>query len=58
MAPSITDEMLLAAAQALADVVLPDEIGPHYIIPSVFHPDVTSSVAAAVRDVATADPDR
>jgi malate dehydrogenase (oxaloacetate-decarboxylating) len=54
----ITEEMLIAAAQALADVVLPDEIGPHYIIPSVFHPDVTSSVAAAVRDVATADPDR
>jgi malate dehydrogenase (oxaloacetate-decarboxylating) len=54
----ITDKMLIAAAQALADVVLPDEIGPHYIIPSVFHPDVTSSVAAAVRDVATAEPDR
>lgn len=32
-----------------------DEIGPHYIIPSVFHPDVTSSVAAAVRDAATSD---
>ena len=46
----ISDEMLIAAAQALADVVSPDEIGPHYIIPSVFHPDVTSSVAAAVRD--------
>jgi malate dehydrogenase (oxaloacetate-decarboxylating) len=54
----ITDDMLIAAAQALADVVSPDEIGPHYIIPSVFHPDVASSVAAAVRDAATADPDR
>jgi malate dehydrogenase (oxaloacetate-decarboxylating) len=49
----VTDEMLIAAAQALADVVSPDEIGPHYIIPSVFHPDVASSVAAAVRDAAT-----
>jgi malate dehydrogenase (oxaloacetate-decarboxylating) len=39
-------------------VVSPDEIGPHYIIPSVFHPDVTSSVAAAVAEVATQDPDR
>ncbi len=49
----VTDEMLIAAAQALADVVSPDEIGPHYIIPSVFHPDVASSVAVAVRDAAT-----
>jgi malate dehydrogenase (oxaloacetate-decarboxylating) len=31
---------------------------PHYIIPSVFHPDVASSVAAAVRDAATRDPGR
>ncbi len=54
----ITDDMLVAAAQALADVVSPDEIGPHYIIPSVFHPDVTSSVAVAVADVATQNPDR
>jgi malate dehydrogenase (oxaloacetate-decarboxylating) len=54
----ISDDMLIAAAQALADVVSPDEIGPHYIIPSVFHPDVTSSVAAAVRDAATAELDR
>jgi malate dehydrogenase (oxaloacetate-decarboxylating) len=49
----VTDEMLIAAAHALADVVSPDEIGPHYIIPSVFHPEVASSVAAAVRDAAT-----
>jgi malate dehydrogenase (oxaloacetate-decarboxylating) len=54
----ITDDMLIAAAQALADVVSPDEIGPHYIIPSVFHPDVTSSVAVAVADVATQNSDR
>ena len=53
----ITDDMLIAAAQALADVVSPDEIGPHYIIPSVFHPDVASSVAVAVRDAATQNPD-
>ncbi|MGH3286743.1 MAG: NAD-dependent malic enzyme [Streptosporangiaceae bacterium] len=51
----INDAMLIAAAQALADVVSPDEIGPHYIIPSVFHPDVTSSVAAAVKDAALSD---
>jgi malate dehydrogenase (oxaloacetate-decarboxylating) len=51
----ITDGMLIAAAQALADVVTPDEIGPQYIIPSVFHPDVASSVAVAVRDAATVE---
>jgi malate dehydrogenase (oxaloacetate-decarboxylating) len=53
---TINDAMLIAAAQALADVVSPDEIGPHYIIPSVFHPDVTSSVAAAVKDAVLSDP--
>ena len=53
----VTDDMLIAAAHALADVVSPDEIGPHYIIPSVFHPDVASSVAAAVRDAATQQPE-
>jgi len=46
---TVTDHMLLAAAQALASVVSPEELGPNYIIPSVFHPDVASSVAAAVR---------
>ena len=34
---TVTDHMLLAAAQALADVVSADELGPNYIIPSVFH---------------------
>ena len=53
----VTDDMLIATAQALADVVSPDEIGPHYIIPSVFHPDVASSVPA-VRDAATQQPGR
>ena len=48
----VTDRMLVAAARALADVVLPDELGPDYIIPSVFHPDVASGVAAAVRGLA------
>jgi malate dehydrogenase (oxaloacetate-decarboxylating) len=50
---TITDEMLVAAARALADVVSADELGPNYIIPSVFHPDVASAVAAAVREAAT-----
>jgi len=51
---TINDDMLVAAARALADVVTADELGPNYIIPSVFHPDVASAVAAAVREAATA----
>ena len=49
---TVTDHMLVAAARALAGVVAPDELGPNYIIPSVFHPDVASAVAAAVREEA------
>jgi malate dehydrogenase (oxaloacetate-decarboxylating) len=49
----ITPEMLLAAARALAGVVGDDELNPSYIIPSVFHPDVASAVAAAVRRAAS-----
>jgi len=40
---------MLAAAKALAEVVHPDELNPAYIIPSVFHPDVSKVVAAAVK---------
>jgi malate dehydrogenase (oxaloacetate-decarboxylating) len=36
-------------------VVPAEELGPDYIIPSVFHPDVASGVAAAVRDAALAE---
>jgi malate dehydrogenase (oxaloacetate-decarboxylating) len=45
---SISIGMLIAAARALADVVTPDELNAAYIVPSVFHPDVASAVAAAV----------
>ncbi|WP_049561110.1 NAD-dependent malic enzyme [Nonomuraea sp. SBT364] len=51
-ATEVTPEMLLAAAGALAAVVTPEELGPNYIIPSVFHPDVAGAVAAAVRESA------
>ncbi|MEV4563067.1 NAD-dependent malic enzyme [Nonomuraea sp. NPDC049419] len=51
-ATEVTQEMLLAAAGALAAVVTPEELGPNYIIPSVFHPDVATAVAAAVRESA------
>ena len=45
----ITPDVLLAAATALAAVVGDDELNPTYIVPSVFHPDVTTVVADAVR---------
>ena len=51
---AITIEMLIAAARALADVVTEDELNASYIVPSVFHPDVTHTVAEAVGAAARA----
>jgi len=48
----ISDEMLLAAAVALSDVVGAEERNPTYIIPSVFNPKVSKAVAQAVEKVA------
>jgi malate dehydrogenase (oxaloacetate-decarboxylating) len=45
----ITEKMLLAAADALATCVEADELNASYIVPSVFHSDVTQRVADAVR---------
>ncbi|XRQ05067.1 NAD-dependent malic enzyme [Actinomadura welshii] len=52
----VTMDMLAAAAKALAEVVTPDELGPNYIVPSVFHPDVSNFVAGAVREAAGGRP--
>ncbi|MEP7369823.1 MAG: malic enzyme-like NAD(P)-binding protein, partial [Dermatophilaceae bacterium] len=49
----ISDDMLIAAATAIADRVKADELNPTYIVPSVFDPSVAPAVAAAVRAVAT-----
>jgi malate dehydrogenase (oxaloacetate-decarboxylating) len=51
-AHKITEKMLLAAAGALADCVEAKELNASYIIPSVFHPDVATHVAEAVRKAA------
>ena len=51
-ATQISEEMLLAAAKALADCVEPSELNASYIVPSVFHADVSQRVAEAVRNVA------
>ena len=48
-ATDITDEMLVAGAEAIADAVSDDELNPSYIVPSVFDPSVAPAVAAAVR---------
>lgn len=51
----VTDEMLLAAAQALASVVTDDELNATYIVPSVFHSELHHAVARAVQEVAERD---
>ena len=47
-ASEITEEMKVAAGEALAAVIPPDELSPEYIVPSVFNRDVATVVAAAV----------
>jgi len=47
-AATINEEMKLAAAEALAAVVKPDELSPEYVIPSVFNREVAPAVAAGV----------
>ena len=53
-APTITEEMKMAAAHAIAATVAEDELREDYIIPSVFNRDVAPAVAAAVADQARA----
>ena len=48
----VSIDMELAAAKALAGVVTDDELNANYIVPSVFHPEVHTMVAHAVRDAA------
>jgi malate dehydrogenase (oxaloacetate-decarboxylating) len=52
----ITEEMKVAAARALADVITPDELRAAYIVPSPFDERVATAVADAVRSAAEADP--
>ena len=48
-AHKISDEMLVAAANAIADCVSPEQLNASFIVPSVFDPNVVKSVAAAVK---------
>jgi malate dehydrogenase (oxaloacetate-decarboxylating) len=50
----VSDDVLLAAAEALANIIGPDEVNPAYIVPSVFHPGVAKVVATAVEAAARA----
>ncbi|KQV64241.1 malate dehydrogenase [Nocardioides sp. Root122] len=47
-ASHVTTDMLLRAAQAIADTVSEEELHAAFIIPSVFHTDVTKRVASAI----------
>ncbi|GAA1385217.1 NAD-dependent malic enzyme [Catellatospora chokoriensis] len=51
-AKEFTEEMALAAAMAIADVVGEEKLNPSVIVPSVFDARVAPAVAAAVRAVA------
>jgi malate dehydrogenase (oxaloacetate-decarboxylating) len=53
-APSITEDMKMAAARAIAEIVDESELSEDYIIPSVFNRDVAPAVAAAVAEQARA----
>ncbi|MFB6394651.1 NAD-dependent malic enzyme [Polymorphospora lycopeni] len=53
-AEQFTEEMAIAAARAIADVVGEDKINPTVIVPSVFDARVAPAVAAAVRAAAQA----
>jgi malate dehydrogenase (oxaloacetate-decarboxylating) len=54
LAPEITEDMKMAAARAIAEVVDESELRDDYIIPSVFNRDVAPAVAAAVAEQARA----
>jgi malate dehydrogenase (oxaloacetate-decarboxylating) len=51
-APQITEQMKVAAAHAIAEIIPDSELREDYIIPSVFNRDVAPAVAEAVARVA------
>jgi malate dehydrogenase (oxaloacetate-decarboxylating) len=48
-AHKITDKLLVAAAEAIADCVSLSQLNTSFIVPSVFDPNVVTQVAAAVK---------
>jgi len=53
-ASTITKEMEVAAAHAIASVISEDELGAEYVVPSVFNRDVAPRVASEVAAAAEA----
>jgi malate dehydrogenase (oxaloacetate-decarboxylating) len=51
-AREINEEMKVAAAHAIAEIITPEELHPDYIVPSVFNREVVKLVAAAVTHAA------
>jgi malate dehydrogenase (oxaloacetate-decarboxylating) len=51
-AREINEEMKVAAAHAIAEIITPEELHPDYIVPSVFNREVVKLVAAAVTQAA------
>lgn len=47
-AKRVTEDMKIAAARALADIIPREELTEEYIIPSAFHPGVADAIANAV----------
>ena len=54
-ASAITEGMKLAASIAIAGSIPSEELGPEYVVPSVFNRDVAPLVAAAVAEAAERD---
>ena len=50
-ATKISDELLVAAAEAIAECVASSQLNASFIVPSVFDPQVVAKVAAAVKRV-------
>ena len=51
-AKEINEEMKVAAAYAIANVVSDDELSPEYVLPDAFNKKVVENVAKAVREAA------
>ena len=51
-AKDICDEMKIAAAKGIADLIKDNELNEDYIVPSVFNEEVCNAVANAVRSIA------
>ncbi len=54
-AKKITENMMEAAARAIAGVIPDDDLTPDYVLPDGFNPDVVKNVAAAVIKAAKED---